>query len=52
MGRRRGAQLMVEQGVDLGSVVTRSHLEPGFACALSETGGRIVYRRSPHAQRA
>ncbi|WP_437829147.1 STAS domain-containing protein [Sorangium sp. So ce1153] len=46
------ARLMVEQGVDLGSVVTRSNLELGFAYALSKTGGQIVYRRSPHAQRA
>ncbi|XXY53320.1 substrate-binding domain-containing protein [Sorangium sp. So ce269] len=46
------ARLMVEQGVDLGGVVTRSNLELGFAHALLKTGGRIVYRRSAHAQRA
>ncbi|MGK3965116.1 substrate-binding domain-containing protein [Sorangium sp. So ce118] len=40
------ARLMVEQGVDLGSVITRSTLELGFAYALSKTGGQIVYRRS------
>ncbi|WP_437512895.1 substrate-binding domain-containing protein [Sorangium sp. So ce1099] len=40
------ARLMVEQGVDLGSVITRSTLELGFAHALSKTGGQIVYRRS------
>ncbi|WP_438011931.1 substrate-binding domain-containing protein [Sorangium sp. So ce321] len=40
------ARLMVEQGVDLGSVVTRSTLELGFTYALSKTGGQIVYRRS------
>ncbi|WP_437675824.1 substrate-binding domain-containing protein [Sorangium sp. So ce131] len=44
------ARLMVEQGVDLGGVVTRSNLELGFAYALSKTGGQIVYRRSRHAQ--
>ncbi|AUX48088.1 sugar ABC transporter [Sorangium cellulosum] len=41
------ARLMVEQNVDLGSVVTRSTLELGFTYALSNTGGQIVYRRSP-----
>ncbi|WP_437626780.1 substrate-binding domain-containing protein [Sorangium sp. So ce1151] len=40
------ARLMVEEGVDLGSVTTRSTLELGFAHALSKTGGQIVYRRS------
>ncbi|WP_437625630.1 substrate-binding domain-containing protein [Sorangium sp. So ce1151] len=40
------ARLMVEQGVDLGSVVTRATLELGFTYALSKTGGQIVYRRS------
>ncbi|WP_437614242.1 substrate-binding domain-containing protein [Sorangium sp. So ce834] len=40
------ARLMVEQGVDLGSLITRSTLELGFAYALSKTGGQIVYRRS------
>ncbi|XYI01650.1 STAS domain-containing protein [Sorangium sp. So ce1128] len=44
------ARLMVEQGVDLGSLITRSTLELGFAYALSKTGGQIVYRRSPHLQ--
>ncbi|WP_433935333.1 substrate-binding domain-containing protein [Sorangium cellulosum] len=44
------ARLMVEQGVDLGSLITRSTLELGFAYALSKTGGEIVYRRSPHLQ--
>ncbi|AUX39578.1 sugar ABC transporter [Sorangium cellulosum] len=42
------ARLMVEQGVDLGSLITRSTLELGFAYALSKTGGKIVYGRSPH----
>ncbi|WCQ90536.1 MULTISPECIES: hypothetical protein [Sorangium] len=40
------ARLMVEQGVDLGSLITLSTLELGFAYALSKTGGQIVYRRS------
>ncbi|WP_437320053.1 substrate-binding domain-containing protein [Sorangium sp. So ce385] len=40
------ARLMVEQGVDLGSLITRSTLELGFAYALSKTGGQIVYRRA------
>ncbi|WP_437759700.1 substrate-binding domain-containing protein [Sorangium sp. So ce1389] len=44
------ARLMVEEGVDLGSMVTRSTLELGFAYALSKTGGQIIYRRSPHVQ--
>ncbi|XXY47615.1 substrate-binding domain-containing protein [Sorangium sp. So ce269] len=44
--RPAAARLMVEQGVDLGSVITRSTLELGFAYALSKTGGQIVYRRS------
>ncbi|KYF81443.1 sugar regulator [Sorangium cellulosum] len=44
------ARLMVEQGVDLGSLITRSTLELGFAYALSKTGGQIVYRRSPPPQ--
>ncbi|WP_437812731.1 substrate-binding domain-containing protein [Sorangium sp. So ce1078] len=43
------AQLMVEQGLDLGNVVTRSTLELGFAHALSKTGGRIVYSPSSSA---
>ncbi|WP_437626784.1 substrate-binding domain-containing protein [Sorangium sp. So ce1151] len=38
------ARLMVEEGVDLGSVVTRSTLELGFTYALSKTGGQIIYR--------
>ncbi|WP_437946920.1 STAS domain-containing protein [Sorangium sp. So ce296] len=41
------ARLMAEQGVELGSLITRSTLELGFAYALSKTGGQIVYRRSP-----
>ncbi|WP_437484380.1 substrate-binding domain-containing protein [Sorangium sp. So ce1014] len=44
------ARLMVEQGLDLGNVVTRSTLELGFAYALSKTGGRIVYSRSSSAR--
>ncbi|XXY23244.1 substrate-binding domain-containing protein [Sorangium sp. So ce216] len=44
------ARLMVEEGVDLGSLITRSTLELGFAYALSKTGGQIVYRRSPRLQ--
>ncbi|KYF73162.1 sugar regulator [Sorangium cellulosum] len=48
--RPAAARLMVDEGVDLGSVVTRSTLELGFAYALSKTGGQIVYRRSPHVQ--
>lgn len=39
------ARLMVEQGLDLGDIVTRSTLELGFSCALGKTGGRVVYRR-------
>ncbi|WP_437733968.1 substrate-binding domain-containing protein [Sorangium sp. So ce1335] len=46
------AQLMVQQGLDLGCVVTRSTLELGFAYALSQTGGRVVYRPSPRARRS
>ncbi|AUX45785.1 sugar ABC transporter [Sorangium cellulosum] len=38
------ARLMVDQGLDLGSIVTRSTLELGFSYALSKTGGRVVYR--------
>lgn len=38
------AQLMVEQSLDLGGVVTRSTLELGFAYALRKTKGRIVYK--------
>ncbi|WP_437642599.1 substrate-binding domain-containing protein [Sorangium sp. So ce854] len=44
------ARLMVEEGVDLGSLITRSTLQLGFDYALSKTGGQIVYRRSPHIQ--
>ncbi|WP_437808457.1 substrate-binding domain-containing protein [Sorangium sp. So ce1078] len=40
------ARLMVEQGLDLGDIVTRSTLELGFSYALGKTGGRVVYRRS------
>ncbi|WP_437606143.1 substrate-binding domain-containing protein [Sorangium sp. So ce834] len=40
------ARLMVEQGLDLGGIVTRSTLELGFSYALGKTGGRVVYRRS------
>lgn len=43
---KEAARLMVDQGLDLGPVVTRSTLELGFAYALSKTGGRVVYRRS------
>jgi anti-anti-sigma regulatory factor len=39
------AQRMVQQGADVGHVVTRSNLELGFAYALSRTGGRVVYSR-------
>ncbi|WP_438031350.1 STAS domain-containing protein [Sorangium sp. So ce233] len=46
------AQLMVQQGLDLGCVVTRSTLELGFAYALSQTGGRVVYSRSSGARRS
>ncbi|WP_438003180.1 substrate-binding domain-containing protein [Sorangium sp. So ce321] len=44
------ARLMVEQGADVGGVVTRSTLELGFAYALSKTGGQIIYRGTSHAQ--
>jgi anti-anti-sigma regulatory factor len=40
------ARLMVEQGLDLGDIVTRSTLELGFSYALGKTGGQLVYRRS------
>ncbi|AGP39328.1 substrate-binding domain-containing protein [Sorangium cellulosum] len=40
------ARLMVDQGLDLGGIVTRSTLELGFSYALGKTGGRVVYRRS------
>ncbi|WP_433932126.1 substrate-binding domain-containing protein [Sorangium cellulosum] len=46
------AQLMVQQGLDLGCVVTRSTLELGFAYALSQMGGRVVYSRSSGARRS
>ncbi|WP_437827708.1 substrate-binding domain-containing protein [Sorangium sp. So ce1153] len=39
------ARLMVEQGLELGSIVTRSTLELGFSYALGKTGGRVVYQR-------
>ncbi|WP_437875060.1 substrate-binding domain-containing protein [Sorangium sp. So ce513] len=39
------ARLMVEQGLELDGIVTRSTLELGFAYALGKTGGRVVYRR-------
>ncbi|WP_437666837.1 substrate-binding domain-containing protein [Sorangium sp. So ce1182] len=48
--RPTAAQLMVEQGVDLGSVVTRSTLELGFTYALSKTGGQITYRGTSQAR--
>ncbi|WP_437586675.1 substrate-binding domain-containing protein [Sorangium sp. So ce1000] len=40
------ARLMVEQGLDLGAIVTRSTLELGFSYALGKTGGRVVHGRS------
>ncbi|WP_437323959.1 substrate-binding domain-containing protein [Sorangium sp. So ce381] len=39
------ARLMVEQGLDLGAIVTRSTLELGFSYALGKTGGRVVQGR-------
>ncbi|WP_234023191.1 STAS domain-containing protein [Sorangium cellulosum] len=42
----QAARLMVEQGLDLGDIVTRSTLELGFVYALGKAGGRIVYRRA------
>ncbi|KYF54804.1 sugar regulator, partial [Sorangium cellulosum] len=36
------ARLMVDQGLDLGGIVTRSTLELGFSYALGKTGGRVV----------
>ncbi|WP_438014789.1 substrate-binding domain-containing protein [Sorangium sp. So ce315] len=39
------ARLMVEQGIALDGIVTRSTLELGFSYALGKTGGRVVYRR-------
>ncbi|WP_437731174.1 substrate-binding domain-containing protein [Sorangium sp. So ce1335] len=39
------ARLMVEQGIELDGIVTRSTLELGFSYALGKTGGRVVYRR-------
>ncbi|WP_437765489.1 substrate-binding domain-containing protein [Sorangium sp. So ce281] len=39
------ARLMVEQGLDLGGIVTRSTLELGFSYALGKTGGRVVHGR-------
>jgi anti-anti-sigma regulatory factor len=41
----RSAQLMVEQGADVGEVITHSNLELGFAYALSRTGGRMIHGR-------
>ncbi|WP_437924497.1 hypothetical protein WMF37_36570 [Sorangium sp. So ce291] len=38
------ARLRVDQGLDLGDIVTRSTLELGFSYALRKTGGRVVYR--------
>ncbi|WP_437775714.1 substrate-binding domain-containing protein [Sorangium sp. So ce1097] len=38
------ARLMVEQGIELDGIVTRSTLELGFSYALGKTGGRVVYR--------
>ncbi|WP_437619503.1 substrate-binding domain-containing protein [Sorangium sp. So ce1151] len=38
------ARLMVDQGLDLGDIVTRATLELGFSYALRKTGGRVVYR--------
>ncbi|WP_437500892.1 substrate-binding domain-containing protein [Sorangium sp. So ce1099] len=40
----QAARLMVDQGLDLGDIVTRSTLELGFSYALRKTGGRVVYR--------
>ncbi|WP_437668834.1 substrate-binding domain-containing protein [Sorangium sp. So ce131] len=37
------ARTIVDQGIDLEGVVTRSTLELGFTYALSKTGGRIHY---------
>ncbi|WP_438023296.1 substrate-binding domain-containing protein [Sorangium sp. So ce233] len=39
------ARLMVEQGIELDCIVTRSTLELGFSYALGKMGGRVVYRR-------
>ncbi|WP_433928091.1 substrate-binding domain-containing protein [Sorangium cellulosum] len=39
------ARLMVEQGIELDGIVTRSTLELGFSYALGKVGGRVVYRR-------
>ncbi|XYH94497.1 hypothetical protein ACMHYB_42695 [Sorangium sp. So ce1128] len=41
---RRAQRLMVDQGLDLGDIVTRSTLDLGFSYALRKTGGRVVYR--------
>lgn len=38
------ARLMVDQGLVLDGVVTRSTLELAFSYALQRTGGRVVYR--------
>lgn len=37
------ARLVVEGGLDLGAIRTRSNLELGFTYALGKLGGRIVY---------
>ncbi|WP_044966173.1 substrate-binding domain-containing protein [Sorangium cellulosum] len=39
------ARLMVDQGLDLGAIVTRSTLELGFSYALGKTGGRVLHGR-------
>jgi anti-anti-sigma regulatory factor len=41
----KAAQMMVNQGVDAGDLVTRSNLELGFAHALAKMKGRVVYER-------
>ncbi|AUX21930.1 sugar ABC transporter [Sorangium cellulosum] len=40
------ARLLVEQGMDLGGLVTHSTLELGFVHALSRTGGKVIYSRN------
>ncbi|WP_437671068.1 substrate-binding domain-containing protein [Sorangium sp. So ce131] len=40
----QAARLMVDEGLDLGGIVTRSTLELGFSYALRKMGGRVVYR--------
>ncbi|XXT14686.1 substrate-binding domain-containing protein [Sorangium sp. So ce429] len=45
VGMRPGAaQMMVEQGLDVGSMVTRSNLAQGFRYALARTRGRAAKR--------